>query len=74
VAWWLKCCEVTNMAWVRISRGIFFVNIFQNPKKRAGLGLIRVACNNHWWIGKRREGKKKTTLAEAHGPLGSKRP
>jgi len=45
VAWWLKCFDVTNMAWVQIFEGIFFRNVFQNPQKRAGLGLIMVACN-----------------------------
>jgi len=42
VAWQLKCFEVTKMAWVRTSVEIFFINIFQNLQKRAGLGLIRV--------------------------------
>jgi len=46
VAWWLKCSKVTNMAWVQIFEGIFFINVFQNPQKRAELKLIRVACKN----------------------------
>ena len=45
MAWHLKCFKVTKMAWVRIFVEIFFINIFQNPQKRAGLGLIRVAYN-----------------------------
>jgi len=45
VAWWLKCFEITNMAWVRIFEGNFFINIFQALKNKEGIRVNQVACN-----------------------------